>query len=515
MIYIGKFIQQTTQAIIPPRKRKQNAFLMQKRTLSKLIRKALLTEISFEYNFDKMLKPISGISISEFQKMVPISTYDEFFDLWITRILNGERDITWPGKIKHFALSSGTTGSPSKRIPISKQMIRSFQLSSLGQFNVLFKEDLPISFYKCQVLTIGGSTKLNKVGSHFEGDLSGILRKHTALIARNVTLPGPNITELKDFQEKLKLIIQEAPNWDVGILAGIPTWCVKVMEEIVKQYNLESIHDMWPNLRVYVHGGVYLDPYRKRLENLCKKPLILLDTYLASEGYFAYQDDVSQKGMKLLMNRGIFFEFIPFNKDYFDSYGNLLDRNKALTIDQVEEGVDYAIIISTNSGLWRYILGDLVRFINKNELRLIISGRIKQTLNLCGEHLTLDNLNQAIKETCQELNLPHLDYTIVSQEDEQYHHWFMEKQVGIDPEKFIELIDRKLCILNDDYQYVRKYALKPPILTYLQSESFYEYMKSQNKLGAQNKMPRVLNSEQKELWKIFIEGFIFNNKKAF
>jgi hypothetical protein len=507
MIYIGKIIQQTTKGIISVRKRSSNPLILQKKVLTKLLRKAMLTEISFSYDFEKMLKPITGLSIEEFQKRIPISTYDEFFELWLTRILNGERDITWPGRIKHFALSSGTTGSPSKRIPISKQMIRSFQLSSLGQFNVLFKEDLPVSFYKYQVLTIGGSTKLNKVDNHFEGDLSGILRKHTALIARNVTLPGPNITDLKDFQDKLKLMIQEAPNWDVGILAGIPTWCVKVMEEIVKHYNLDSIHDIWPNLRVYVHGGVYMDPYRKRLEKLCKEPLILLDTYLASEGYFAYQDDVSKTGMKLLMNRGIFFEFIPFNKDYFDAYGNLLDRNRALTIDQIEEGIDYAIIISTNSGLWRYILGDLVRFVNKKDLRLIISGRIKQTLNLCGEHLTLDNLNQAIKETCQEVNLPHLDYTIVSNEIDQYHHWYMEKQVGIDSDKLMELIDRKLCQLNDDYQYVRKHALSPPVLTYLPNDSFYEYMKSHNKLGAQNKMPRVLNKEQAKQWLHFINHF--------
>lgn len=227
---------------------------------------------------------------------MPISTYEEFNETWLEKILEGKRDITWPGKIKHFALSSGTTGSPSKRIPISKQMIRSFQLASLGQFNVLYKEDFPVSFYKCQVLTVGGSTKLNKIGDYFEGDLSGILRKHTALIARNVALPSPEITKLKDFQVKVAKMVEEAPKWDVGIIAGIPTWCIKVMEEIVSHHQLTSIHDIWPNLRVYVHGGVYLDPYVMRLEKLCKQPLLLLDTYLASEGYFAYQDIPLKKG---------------------------------------------------------------------------------------------------------------------------------------------------------------------------------------------------------------------------
>jgi hypothetical protein len=507
MIYIGKFIQQTTQAIIPPRrKRKVNALLLQKKTLSKLIRKSLLTEISFEYNFDKMIKPISGISIREFQQNVPISTYDQFHELWIKRLLSGEDNVTWPGKIKHFALSSGTTGSPSKRIPVSNQMIRSFQLSSLGQFNVLFKENLPLSFYKCQILTIGGSTKLNKVDEHFEGDLSGILRKHTPLIARNVALPGQHITEIKDFQEKLAVIIQEAPKWDVGVVAGIPTWCVKVMEEIVAHYQVKSIQDIWPNFKVYVHGGVYLDPYRKRLENLSKSPLILLDTYLASEGYFAYQDSTASSGMKLLLNRGIFFEFVPFNKDYFDSHGDLIDRFNALTIDEIEENKDYALVISTNSGLWRYILGDLVRFVDKKEMKIIISGRIKQTLNLCGEHLTLDNLNQAVKETCENVNLPHADYTIISNQEDQVHQWYMEEQEGIEPSKLIELIDRKICSLNDDYTYVRKHALNSPTLTYLPKGSFYNYMKSLNKLGAQNKMPRVLNKQQAGQWLEFIKS---------
>ncbi|MFM7667649.1 MAG: GH3 auxin-responsive promoter family protein, partial [Bacteroidota bacterium] len=319
-------------------------------------------------------------------------------------------------------------------------------------------------------------------------------------------LPGQHITEIKDFQEKLAVIIQEAPKWDVGVVAGIPTWCVKVMEEIVAHYQVKRIQDIWPNFKVYVHGGVYLDPYIKRLENLSTSPLILLDTYLASEGYFAYQDSTASSGMKLLLNRGIFFEFVPFNKDYFDSHGDLIDRFNALTIDEIEENKDYALVISTNSGLWRYILGDLVRFVDKKEMKIIISGRIKQTLNLCGEHLTLDNLNQAVKETCENVNLPHADYTIISNYEGQVHQWYMEEQEGVEPSKLIELIDRKICSLNDDYTYVRKNALNSPTLTYLPKGSFYNYMKSLNKLGAQNKMPRVLNKQQAGQWLEFIKS---------
>jgi hypothetical protein len=276
------------------------------------------------------------------------------------------------------------------------------------------------------------------------------------------------------------------------------------MEEIVAHYKVKNIQEIWPNFKVYVHGGVYLDPYRKRLENLCKNPLILLDTYLASEGYFAYQDSTNSASMRLLLNRGIFFEFIPFNKEFFDASGDLLDQYKALSIDAIEENIDYALVISTNSGLWRYILGDLVRFVDKKELRIIISGRIKQTLNLCGEHLTLDNLNQSVKETCENINLPFADYTIISNQEEQVHQWYMEEQEGVEASKLIDLIDKKICSLNDDYAYVRKHALKLPTLTFIPKGSFYDFMKSLNKLGAQNKMPRVLNKQQAAQWLDFI-----------
>ncbi|MFM7472924.1 MAG: GH3 auxin-responsive promoter family protein, partial [Crocinitomicaceae bacterium] len=164
-----------------------------------------------------------------------------------------------------------------------------------------------------------------------------------------------------------------------------------------------------------------------------------------------------------------------------------------------------AIVITTNSGLWRYILGDLVQFVDTKEKRLVISGRIKQTLNLCGEHLTLDNLNEAVKQVCSELNLPHGDYTIISRQVEQFHEWYMEQQTGIEANKLMELIDRKICLLNDDYAYVRKHALNVPILNYVKKDTFYNFLKSQNKLGAQNKMPRVLNAEQKVLWENYIK----------
>ena len=246
-------------------------------------------------------------------------------------------------------------------------------------------------------------------------------------------------------------MIEEAPKWNIGIIAGIPSWCILLMEEIVKHYNLNSIHDIWPNLHVYVHGGIYMEPYKERMEKLCKHKVELLDTYLASEGYFGYQTSPDRKGMKLLMNNGIFFEFVPFNSDYFDENGELINPNKAYTISEVKEGIDYALVITTNAGLWRYLIGDLVRFVDLEAHEIIISGRIKQFLSLCGEHLSLDNINQALMKVTHSKGVHISEYTLFADEDQQLHHWFVGADVPFDTTIIIDEIDKELSLLNDDY----------------------------------------------------------------
>jgi hypothetical protein len=253
-----------------------------------------------------------------------------------------------------------------------------------------------------------------------------------------------------------------------------------------------------------VHGGVFMDPYINRLEKLGTKKIQLLDTYLASEGYFAYQTSPLRKGMKLLLNCGIFYEFIPFNSDYFDENGKLIDKYDALTISQVQEGVDYAIVISTNAGLWRYLIGDLVRFINIDDYELVITGRIKQFLSLCGEHLSLDNINQALLSLNEELAISVDEFTIYADEIDQRHIWYLGVNQIADKEQIMQFIDSKLCKLNDDYAYVRKYNLKEPIIHLVSPTLFYDFLASLGKTGGQNKMPRVLNKEQSKLWNEFV-----------
>ncbi len=503
MKIIGRLIKKTTEIGFKRINRKQLSYQHQLNTLTELLGKAQHTEFGFFYDFKTLLK--SKDSVSKFQSHIPIMDYEEFHTRWLQHTIAGKSDCTWPGKIKYFALSSGTTGSPSKRIPVSIEMIRSFQRSSIRQYAILHALDLNEEFFSASGLAVGGSSKLKKIGNRYEGDLSGILKKHTSIFVKPITKPSNTISAIPDWNDKLNAMVEKAPQWNIGIVAGIPSWCIMLMERIIERYKLETIHDIWPNFRVYVHGGVYMDPYVGRLEKICSKEVYLLDTYLASEGYFAFQTSPNEKGMKLLMNNGIFFEFIPFDSRFFNEEGELISTHKALTVSEVKEGVDYALVISTNAGLWRYLIGDLVRFIDVREHRLIISGRIKQFLSLCGEHLSLDNINQALNMINTPKRLLEPEFTIFVDKTQQLHHWFVELvDESTNPEAILAALDKQLSALNDDYYSARKYNLKGPQITCLPKGTIYSYMKSLQKLGAQNKMPRVLNDAQASLWFEFL-----------
>lgn len=503
MKIIGRLIKKTTEIGFKRINRKQLSYQHQLNTLTELLSKAQHTEFGFFYDFKTLLK--SKDSVSKFQSHIPIMDYEEFHTRWLQHTIAGKSDCTWPGKIKYFALSSGTTGSPSKRIPVSIEMIRSFQRSSIRQYAILHALDLNEEFFSASGLAVGGSSKLKKIGNRFEGDLSGILKKHTSIFVKPITKPSNSISAIPDWNDKLNAMVEKAPQWNIGIVAGIPSWCIMLMERIIERYKLETIHDIWPNFRVYVHGGVYMDPYVGRLEKICSKKVYLLDTYLASEGYFAFQTSPNEKGMKLLMNNGIFFEFIPFDSRFFNEEGELISTHKALTVSEVKEGVDYALVISTNAGLWRYLIGDLVRFIDVREHRLIISGRIKQFLSLCGEHLSLDNINQALNMINTPKRILEPEFTIFVDKTQQLHHWFVELvDESTNPEAILVSLDKQLSALNDDYYSARKYNLKDPQITCLPKGTIYSYMKSLQKLGAQNKMPRVLNDAQASLWFAFL-----------
>lgn len=503
MKIIGRLIKKTTELGYRRINRKMVGHQHQEVVLKSLMTKAKQTDFGIFHRFDKLLSRRDVLS--QFQEQVPIQDYEAFFESWLKKTIEGKNDVTWPGKIKYFALSSGTTGSPSKRIPVSMDMIRSFQRSSIRQYAILHALDLDEYFFGASGLAVGGSSKLKKIGARYEGDLSGILKKHTSILVKPITKPNNKIAQISDWNEKLNAMVEQAPKWNIGIIAGIPSWCVMLMERIVEKYDLKSIHDLWPNLRVYAHGGVYMDPYVERLIKISSKPIFLLDTYLASEGYFAFQTSPEEEGMKLLLNSGIFFEFIPFDSRYFNEEGELISDRKALSLSEVKEGVDYALVISTNAGLWRYLIGDLVRFVDIRDHRIIISGRIKQFLSLCGEHLSLDNINQGLKMLNSPSPLVGPEFTIVVDKVGQCHHWFFELvSPHLDSKQVIRELDGYLCQLNDDYASARKYNLSFPKVTTVPRGTFYQFMQSFSKFGSQTKMPRVLNEQQTANWYEFL-----------
>jgi len=446
MPIIGKLIQRSTAISFKRISRKSPDYKQQLEALRQNIEVAKKTKFGLAHHFTSLLQRTDFVS--RYQQQVPITEYDTFYQSWLKDAISGAKDHIWPGRIKYFALSSGTTGTPSKRIPVTTEMIRSFQRVSLRQFSVLHELNLSDSFYGSKVLAVGGSTKLKKVGSHFEGDLSGILKKHTSLIAAPFAKPNKKITHLKDWKAKLPLMVEQAPKWNIGIMAGIPSWCVLLLEEIVRHYQLNSIHDIWPNFKVYVHGGVYMSPFIERLE--------LKNTHLA------------------------------------------------YTISEVKPNIDYALVISTNAGLWRYMLGDLVRFLDTTTQEIIISGRIKQYLSICGEHLSLDNINQALTQVSNKNRLSLSEYTIFADEVNNQHCWFIGCDDGQSNDALMSEIDEQLQLLNDDYAYVRKHSMPAPTLKLVPTQTFYHYLESINKLGAQNKIPRVMNKDQAAQWTNFL-----------
>jgi hypothetical protein len=280
------------------------------------------------------------------------------------------------------------------------------------------------------------------------------------------------------------------------------------MEMVITRYKLNNIHEIWPNLAFFVHGGVAFEPYKKGFEKLLAHPLIYIETYLASEGFIAYQDKQDGTGMRLVTNEHIFFEFVPFDEKNFDSDGNLQKEAEALMIHEVEEGRDYALLLSTTAGAWRYLIGDTIRFTNLERSEIIITGRTKHFLSLVGEHLSVDNMNRALQLACEEMNVVIPEFTVAGVPYDSFfaHHWYVASDDKIDKEELKKRIDEKLKDLNDDYAVERRSALKEVLLDVLPEQSFLEFMRLKGKIGGQHKFPRVLKGKMLEDWQKFIRS---------
>lgn len=507
MALIGKAIKRalTLQSTLRKVRRRQTSEKKQEKTFFKLLRRAQFTAFGREYGFEEILK--SPDPYASFRKKVPIFNYESLHAAWWHRSLEGEEDVTWPGKVQYFALSSGTSGAPSKKIPVTQAMIRSIRRTSVRQILSLAYYDLPPELFEKGIFMLGGSTDLQWRSSYYEGDLSGINAAQIPFWFQAHYKPGKKIARERDWESKLEEIVRAAKDWDIGIIVGVPAWIQIVTERIIKHYGVNTIHDIWPNLRIYVHGGVFFEPYKKGFEKLLAQPLIYIETYLASEGFIAYQSNKDKHSMELVLNNGIFFEFIPFNERNFNSDGSLVSDPQVIPLEDTVEGIDYALIMSTCAGAWRYMIGDTVRFVNRKESEIIITGRTKHYLSICGEHLSVDNMNQAILTAAGELEVNVPEFCVAGEIDDKIfrHKWYIGCDALVDPDVFRDKLDAALKELNDDYAVERRSALKEMLLEVLPVDAFYEYMRSMGKEGGQNKFPRVMKKDQLELWENFIK----------
>ncbi len=482
--------------------------IVQARELRKLLRKASYTSFGEHYKFDKILKNRKNV-IQEYQKALPAVDYNMIFKDWWYRSLQGEAYVAWPGRVKYFALSSGTSEASSKYIPVTNDMLKAIKKTSIKQIFSLARFDFPKEFFEKGILMLGGSTHLHYNGTYYDGDLSGITAKNIPFWFQHFYKPGKRISKERDWPTKLNEIVKKAKSWDIGVIVGVPAWWQILIEKIIDHYQVKNIHEIWPNLSIFVHGGVSFTPYAKGFEKLLGKPLTYIETYLASEGFVAFQSRPNTSSMQLILDNGLFYEFVPFNSDNFDNEGNLKSYTEALTITQVTEGEEYALLLSTCAGAWRYLIGDTIKFTSKELNEIVITGRTKHFLNLCGEHLSQENMNMAVKMAEDQLNIEVREFTVtgIKYETMFAHKWYVGTNSNVNPAELGCAIDENLKVLNDDYRVERIAAIKDIIVEVLPSDVFYSWMRMKGKEGAQNKFPRVLKSVQLQEWDEFIETY--------
>jgi hypothetical protein len=463
----------------------------QEEALKKLIEAAKFTAFGKKYNFKEILE--SENVVAAFQNAVPVHDYDKMYDEWWHYLLEGHENITWPGGQKFFALSSGTT-SNSKHIPVTDDMLGSIRKAGISEITNLSAFDLPAEFYTKQILMLGSSTNLVEKDNYKQGEISGISAGNLPGWFNGFYKPGVEIASIPDFDERIKRIAEEAPKWDIGCLSGIPAWIELMLKEIINHNNLNTIHDIWPNLAVYTTGGVAFEPYRKSLEKLLARPLIYIDTYLASEGFIAIQKRPDTTSMALFPDNGIFYEFVPFTADNVDENGLVKPGGTVLSLADAEENVEYVLLISTVSGAWRYMIGDTVIITDKSRSEIKITGRTKHYLNVVGEQLSVNQMNTALGTLEIEYDVVIKEFVVaaIRQQDDYINKWFLSCDKELDKSQVAESLDTALRELNKNYNVARTRALKGVEVELISEDVFYKWSEQTKKKGGQVKIPRVM-----------------------
>jgi hypothetical protein len=479
----------------------------QRETLKFLLQKAKDTEFGKHYNFSKILD--SDNSYSNFKSTVPYFDYDKMHSEWWHKLHEGKENVTWPGHPDYFALSSGTTGKTSKRIPVTDDMIEAIKNAGIKQVLAMENYDLPADFFEKEIMMLGSSTNLEENNDHVEGEISGISASRIPFWFRGFYKPGEDISKIDDWDERVQKIAENAKTWDIGALSGIPSWMELMMEKVIEYHNVGTIHDIWPNLKVYTSGGVAFGPYEKSFKRLTGKPVEVVDTYLASEGFIALQTRPETDSMQLLTDNGIFFEFVPFKPDYINQDGSLKPDSPSIGIEDVELNQDYVLLISTVSGTWRYSIGDTVQFTNIEKAEIKITGRTKFFLNTVGSQLSVNKMDAAIKEVEDQFDIDISEYTICAKrgnDDEFYHYWYLgSSNTSLDASEVATALDDKLKSANKNYKVARTKALKGVKVNLIQPNLFYDWNARNKKKGGQVKMERVMNEEKFYEWEKFVQ----------
>ena len=461
-----------------------------------------LTQTSFGYEHG-ITKSNSRISLEEFKKRIPIRSYDQFKP-WIQKAESGELDVIWPGEIKWFAKSSGTTSDKSKHLPITAEFLKQGHYKGGRDLLSIYCNQVPKApLYSGKHLIIGGSTALNEnIQGSYVGDLSAIIVRNLPPWVEMRRTPNREITLHEDWNVKVKLMAESVAKEDVRILAGVPSWMLVVCKEVLKVTGAESLDEVWPNLWLYMHGGVGFEPYRKEFAKLIKSPsLSYMETYNASEGFFGLQDELGRDDMALLLNHGVFYEFIPLEEYNEESLATV----KTMQLEELEVGADYAMVVSTSAGLWRYNLGDVVRVTSTDPYRIKVVGRTSNFINVVGEELMVAQTEKALSTVAAKHGVSVREFTVAPRFDKSSgaplgHHWLIELQedVDVDSERFSSDLDSALCELNSDYEAKRTgdFILDCLSVDFISSGSFDKWLKSKDKLGGQHKVPRLSNSRK-------------------
>ena len=464
----------------------------QKETIFKLLAKAAATEWGQKYKYSSIT------TIREYQERIPVQTYEDIIP-YVDRLRKGESDLLWPGEIKWYAKSSGTTSNRSKFIPMSSEALEDCHYRAGKDVLLLYTLLNPeTGIFSGKSLTLGGSHKIDQFSNDsLYGDLSAILIENAPFWVDFIRTPKARIALIEDFEEKLNVITKTTINENVTSIAGVPSWYLVLIKQILTYTGKTNLLDVWPNLEVFFHGGISFSPYRDQYRTLIRgEQMNYMETYNASEGFFGIQDDLSQNDMLLMLDYGIFYEFIPADRM---SSGSAT----ALTIGEVQKNVNYAIIISTNAGLWRYMMGDTIIFTSLDPYRFRISGRTKHFINVFGEEVIIDNAEKAIESACKTTGALIKDYTagpvFMTLTSKGSHEWLIEfEKEPSDMNLFITLLDDALKSVNSDYEAKRHKDLNLviPVVRSLPKKTFDKWLISKKRFGGQNKVPRLSNSRE-------------------